>query len=677
MTATRASGGRGFWGKTLHVDLTCAEHWFEALEEPIYRKFVGGAGIGAKVLWDRMKPGADPLGPDNILGFTTGVLTDTGTLFTGRFTVVGKSPLSGGWGDSNCGGYFSPALKRCGIDAVFFHGASRHPVYAVITGDAVELRDASELWGLDAIAVEQRLKSICGRKAQAACIGPAGEKRCRFAGISTDGGRYAGRSGLGAVMGSKNLKAVVAAGSRRVGVVDPGRIKALTKAFRKRLEGGKSWHWLLGDRLLGFMGWVTRKGPVYSRQPADLFRQVLKKFGTGGLTALSAESGDSPIRNWGGVGYTDFPLARSQRIGAEALASYEVKKYGCFACPLRCGGTVRVSAGPYPVGETHRPEYETVCGFGGLVLNDDLFTIFKLNDLCNRGGVDSISCAAVAAFAVECFENGVLTVADTGGLNLSWGDGEALVQLVEMIIERRGIGDVLAEGVRRAAARIGRGAEAYAVHVGGVEPPMHDPKFDPGFAPVYTCDPSPGRHTTASYTYLDLMRLEKTFRQAKKIPALVTHKQRHTYEGTGASLAVNTRYKMLLDAAGACLFGASVGGALPLCEWLNAATGWNREPDDYLVAAERIHQLRHAFNVREGINALRDCRPHGRVLGEPPLSNGPSRNITIDIDTMAAEYYAAFGWDPRDGTPRPEHLKEIELVELIDEFAPRFPQHKD
>lgn len=677
MTETAPSGGTGFWGRILHVDLTQGTHTVERLEEPVFRKFIGGAGIGAKILWERLKPGADPLGPDNILGFTTGLLTDTGTLFTGRFTVVGKSPLSGGWGDSNCGGYFSPALKRCGVDAVFFHGASPRPVYAVLTADTVELREASELWGLDAVAAEQRLKSVCGRRAQAACIGPAGEKRCRFAGISTDGGRYAGRSGLGAVMGSKNLKAVVAAGNRRVGVVDPDGIKTLTKAFRKRLEGGKSLHWLLGDRLLGFLGWVTRKGPVTSRQPADLFRQVLKKYGTAGLTALSAESGDSPIKNWGGVGYADFPLSRSQKIGAEALAAYEVKKYGCFACPLRCGGIVQVNDGPYPISEMHRPEYETVCGFGGLVLNDDLFSIFKLNDLCNRGGVDSISCAAVAAFAVECFENGVLTVEDTGGLHLSWGDGDALVRLVEMIIERRGIGDVLAEGVQIAAARIGRGAEAYAVHVGGVEPPMHDPKFDPGFAPVYGCDPTPGRHTTASYTYLDLMLLEKKFRQAKKMPALVTHKQRHTYTGTGNALAVNARFKMLLDAAGACLFGASVGGAIPMCEWLNAATGWDREPDEYLTAAERIQQLRHAFNVREGINACRDCRPHGRVLGDPPLPSGPSRNITIDIDTMAAEYYAAFGWDPADGRPQPDHLMEIGMEELIDALTPHSKNESD
>jgi aldehyde:ferredoxin oxidoreductase len=670
MTETATSGGSGFWGRILHVDLTRETHTFETLEESTCRKFIGGAGIGAKVLWDRLKPGVDPLGPGNILGFTTGVLTDTGTLFTGRFTVVGKSPLSGGWGDSNCGGYFAPALKRCGIDAVFFHGASPRPVYVVLTAEAVEIRDASPLWGLDAVEAEKRLKSACGRRAQVACIGPAGEKRCRFAGISTDGGRYAGRSGLGAVMGSKNIKAVVAAGNRRVAVADPAAIKTLTKAFRERLEGGKGLQRLIGDRLFGFIGWVTRKGPVYSRQPAELFRQILRKYGTGGLTALSAESGDSPIKNWGGVGYADFPLVRSQKIGAEALAAYEVKKYGCFACPLRCGGIVQVTEGPWPVAEMHKPEYETVCGFGGLVLNDDLYSIFKLNDLCNRGGVDSISCAAVAAFAVECFENGVLTLDDTGGLRLAWGDGEALVRLVEMIIERRNIGDVLAEGVRLAAARIGRGAEAYAVHVGGVEPPMHDPKFDAGFAPVYGCDPSPGRHTTASYTYLDLMLLEKKFRGAKKIPALTTHRQRHTYSGTGEALAVNVRYKMLLDAAGACLFGASVGGAMPLCEWLNAATGWRLAPDEYLVAAERIQQLRNAFNVREGIDARRDCRPHGRVLGDPPLSNGPSRNVTIDIDTMAAEYYDAFGWDPENGRPRPAHLKTLGMEELIDAFAP-------
>jgi aldehyde:ferredoxin oxidoreductase len=663
--------GKGTWGRILHVNLTGGNHEYEELSEEVYRKYLGGLGIGAKVLWDRMKPGVDPLDPENILGFTTGVLTDTGTLFTGRFMVVGKSPLSGGWGDSNCGGYFAPFLKRCGIDALFLHGASERPVYVYLNDHAVEIREASDLWGLDVLESEKRLKTVHGKVAQVACIGPAGEKRCRFAGISHDGGRYAARSGLGAVMGAKKLKAVVVAGKSRIGVADPEEIKRLTRGFMKKMEGGRGMQRLLGDRLLGFVGWLTRKGPVYTRQPADLFRQILRKYGTGGLTAMSAESGDSPIKNWGGVGHVDFPLRLSRDIGAEALLKYEVRKYGCFSCPVRCGGIMKVPEGPYPIEQMHKPEYETVCGFGGLVLNHDMFLIYKLNDLCNRSGLDTISCAGVAAFAVECFEAGILSLEDTGGLELRWGEAKNLLRLVEMIVRREGIGNVLAEGVRIAAKKIGRGAEKFAVEVGGVEAPMHDPKFDPGFAPVYHCDPTPGRHTTAAYTYLDLQLLEKKFKRAAKIPAFATRKQRQTYSGAARGIAVNVMYKMVLDGAGACLFGACVGGPMPVCEWLNAATGRDLDPDEYLIMGERIQQLRNGFNIRQGLNAIRDCRPHGRLWGETPMANGPAKNITIDIHTMAREFYEAFGWNTADGRPSPERLLKLGMDDLIESFYPK------
>ena len=467
--------GQGFCGKILHVNLGQGSHEYETLDEAFYKKYLSGVGLGARVLWDRMKPGADPLGPDNVLGFTTGLLTDTGSLFTGRFMVVGKSPLSNGWGDSNCGGYFSPFLKRCGVDGVFFYGQADTPVYVYLEEDKVGILDATELWGLDAVETENKLKEIHGKRVQVTCIGPAGEKMVRFAGISNDGGRYAGRAGLGAVMGSKRLKAVVAAGRTRVGVKDKAKISELTKTFRNSLEKGKGMQRIIGDRLFSVVGWITRKGSVYTRQPGDLFRQILKKFGTAGLTAMSAETGDSPIKNWGGIGYTDFPLKRGHKIGAQALASYETKKYGCYSCPVRCGGIMKVGDGPYPIDEMHKPEYETMCAFGGLALNDNIHTIMKINDLCNRGGVDTISCGGVTAFAMECFENGLLTTKDTNGLELRWGDGEALVRLTEMIINREGIGDLLAEGVKRAAEKIGKGAEKFAVHAGGVELPMHDP----------------------------------------------------------------------------------------------------------------------------------------------------------------------------------------------------------
>ena len=251
--------GKGYCGRVLHVDLSTSAISTQELDEAFYQKYLGGLGLGAKILWDRIKPGVDPVGPDNVLGFTAGLLTDTGSLFTGRFNVVGKSPLTGGWGDANCGGYFSPALKRCGLDGLFFHGASSEPIYLYLDEQHAEIRNASAFWGGDAIETEKQLEARYGNRAHVACIGPAGEQLSFIAGVCNDGGRMAARSGLGGVMGSKKLKAVVATGTRRVGVADGKRIQTLSKAFRKRLEGRKGLKRFLGDRLFGFMGWATSR----------------------------------------------------------------------------------------------------------------------------------------------------------------------------------------------------------------------------------------------------------------------------------------------------------------------------------------------------------------------------------------------------------------------------------
>lgn len=668
MARTKNSAANGYWGKILHVDLTTGTIFPERLDDSFYRQYLGGIGIAAKVLWDRLKPGIDPLGPENILGFTTGLLTDTGSLFTGRFTVVGKSPASGGWGDANCGGYFSPALKRCGVDAVFFHGKSTKPVYLYLDHEKAELKDASDLRGLDTIRTEDLLRERHGKRAQVACIGPSGEKLSLLAGISTDRGRLAARGGLGAVMGSKNLKAVVADGKMRVSVQDKAAVKALSKGFRQRFEKVASFERFLGDRLFSMVGRITRPGLFYMRQPAFPWRKMLKKFGTPSLTALSAEDGDSPIKNWGGMGYLDFPLERSQKIGAETVISFQEKKYGCYSCPLRCGGIVSIKEGSFSIEEMHKPEYETLCAFGGLLLNDDLFSIFRINDLVNRAGMDSISCGATVAFAIECYESGILSKEETGGLDLRWGNSEAIIGLVEKIVRREGLGDILADGVKRAAERIGQGSEKFAVHCGGIEAPMHDPKFDPGFIVSYFCEPTPGRHTIASYQYLDLQKLHKQFSRARKTALFTTRRKRFDPIDKGQMLSVESFYKMLVDCAGACFFGTLVGAELPLCEWMNAATGWHLTPDEYLVAAERVHKLRHSFNVREGLNPIRDFRPHPRLYGDPPQQKGPARKVTIDIDTLAESYYKAMHWDRDTGKPERERLEELGLHDVSREF---------
>ena len=657
--------GRGFWGRILWVDLSRRKVAREEVPEEVYRRYISGIGLAAKILWDRLPLGIQALDPRNVLGLTTGLLTDTGALFAGRFTAVGLCPQTGGWGDANCGGYFAPALKRCGLDAVFITGAAERPVYLFIDQDQARLEDAAFLRGRDLIRTEEELRRIHGPKARAACIGPAGENLSLLAGIGTDRGRLAARSGLGAVMGSKNLKAVVAAGSRRVGTADRERLRSLSRSFKTRLKGGRTLGRLLGDGFIGLLGRISRRGGLQPRQPALLWRQVLAKYGTSGLTALSAEIGDSPVRNWTGVGYQEFPLSVSRKIGAEAVLSRQVKEYGCAACPLRCGGIVEMDNGRGERVEVHKPEYETLSAFGSLVLNHDLEAVIRLNDLVNRAGMDSIGCGATAAFAVECFEQGLITEKDTGGTPLAWGEPRGLIRLAEMIINREGIGDLLADGVERAARAIGPEAERLAVHCGGVEPPMHDPKFDPGYGLAYYCEPTPGRHTITAFQHLDVQHLEKQFSRAPKIPALMTHKKKYQPQGKAEGLAVTSFYKMLVDAAGVCLFGTQLGAEMPLGEWMNAASGWELSNDQYLIIGERIHQLRHAFNFRQGINPVRDFKPHPRLVGRPPLTKGPLKGVSLDLETMAAEYYRVMGWDLTDGRPSSGRLAELGLKEVL------------
>ncbi len=659
--------GKGFTGQILNVNLNDSTIQREALPEELYKKYLSGLGLGVKIIWDRLKPGTDPMGPDNILGFTTGLLTDTGSLFSGRFTVVGKSPLTGGWGEANCGGYFSPFLKRCGYDAVFFTGAADGPVYLYIDDKTAEIRHADDLWGTDAIDTETILRERYGKSAQVACIGPAGEKLSLIAGISNDGGRYAARSGLGAVMGSKNLKAIVAKGKAKVQVADKSKMKSLTKRFRKNLKAMEAGGALLGDNVGTVMGWMSGK-PFYTKQPALAWRLILKRYGTPGVTTMCSEMGDTPVKNWGGAVRPDFPRKKYLNLGARALMEYKTKSYGCYSCPARCGDEFKVEDGPYPIEKMHKPEYETITSFGHMLLNDDLHSVCKVNDLCNRGGIDTISCGGAVAFAIELYENGIIDKGDTDGLELTWGNSKAIVELTEKIINREGFGDVLADGVKKAAEKIGKGSEKYAVHCGGQEAPMHDPKLDPGYGMVYFCDAAPGRHTVTGGGFLELQSLDKKFSRAPSLPPVTTMKSRHKYEEQGEGVAVGLFYKMLVDSAGICIFGTQVGGDIPICEWMNGATGWTFTNDQYLETGERIAQLRHSFNTREGINPAKDFLLHPRLQGKPALEAGPLKKVSLDPKALAETFYKATKRDLDTGRVDKAHLMKLGLEDVVQEI---------
>ncbi len=637
--------GFGYMGKVLWVDLSTGKIWKEKVPDKTYRRYLSGTGLGAYFLYDRIPAGADPLGSGNILGFLSGILTGSGSLFTGRWMVVGKSPLTGTWGDANCGGDFSPAIKRCGYDGIFFRGISPRPVYLCIEKGKVELRDAREVWGQDAIETEKFLKKTAKCKnPRVACIGPAGEKLSLISGIVNDGGRIAARSGLGAVMGSKRLKALVLGGGARIPVHDPKKVRSLTLACN---EAAAFQPPFVSGEMTPHLGALMRVLPTQLSTDGMLYKIMLRKWGTVSMNQMAIEMGDAPIKNWKGSN-EDFDPEMSAAIGPDKLRDYTIVKYHCYSCPLGCGG-ICLKDGEK---EVHRPEYETVLALGGLVMNNDLDSIFTMNEMLNRAGMDTISAGGTLAFAMECWEKGLITAQDTGGIDLAWGQSAGLIALLEKIIQREGIGDLLADGASQAARRIGRGAMDYAIHAGGQEIPMHDGRFDPGFALHYSVEPTPGRHTIGSQLYYEMFQLWKRVKGLPDVNFLYFKDSKYDFDEEKArAAAACSCFMNVLNGAGGCLFGAFLGvHRLPVFEWLNAATGWSYTPEQYLETGKRIQTLRQAFNIKHGVDPSANVMSD-RALGRPPLKEGANAGRTIEIEKMIKGYWRQFGWDERTGRP--------------------------
>jgi aldehyde:ferredoxin oxidoreductase len=604
----------GYIGKILFVDLSEGELKDEVLEEKLCRDFIGGYGIGARILYSRQKAGVDPLGPENTLGFITGPLTGTPATTGTRYTAVAKSPLTGGWGDANSGGYFGPHLKFAGYDAVFFNGIADKPVYLLIDEGKAELRDASHLWGKDTYETEDVVKAELGEEAEIVCIGPSGEKLSLISCIITRRGAAAGRSGLGAVMGSKKLKAVVARGNRKVPIADSEAANRLRKEH------------------IALMRVAQQPG-----RPSFLER--FHKYGTSSGGWPSAHSGDTPVKNWGGVGIIDFP-DRSGLARDLAIANLE-RRAGCWRCPIACEGRLKEGTGEYkyPAG-TRRVEYETQGTFGTMCLNNNTESINMANHICNSYGLDTISAGTIIAFAIECYENGIITKADTGGIELTWGNHQAIVAMTEKMARREGFGDILADGVKIAAEKIGRRADEYAVHIGGEELGMHDPKLMPAYRPGqpaaarYQMDATPGRHT----------------------------------QGFGP-----TGFQgHLVNAAGLCMFGnMEVADASKyIAGFMSAVTGWDRSMDELLKAGERIANMRHVFNLREGINPLK-WKVHPRIVGKPPQKEGPLAGVTADIEAQVYWNLGALDWDRVTTKPSRKKLLELGLNDVAEELWPK------
>jgi aldehyde:ferredoxin oxidoreductase len=639
----------GYWGRIIWIDLSTGKIDAEEPPEEIYSRYLGGYGLGVYYLQQRMHPGTDPLGKDNILGFLPGLLTGSGAGFSGRFMVVARSPLTGAWGEANCGGDFGVALRGSGVDGIFIAGKSDRPVFIYISNANIEIRDASAIWGLDVHQSEEALLSLTSTDARTACIGPAGEKLSLLAGIVNHEGRLAARCGLGAVMGSKNLKAVVARGKSRPSVADPKLFNSFSAHYLSIFHRKPS---KISAGIPGLMSYLLpafrNLGARLSSGPVDMVVDSYRRYGTSAGTAVSIELGDSPVRNWTGIGYRDFPLKVSEGLSDTAVVQPLLRPYACQSCPVACGGLVKS-----PDGEIgHKPEYETLAAFGPMTMVSGLDTIMRCNNICNLAGLDTISTGSAVAFAIECSEKGWLPSNLREELPLSWGADVAVEELTRRIAHRMpGLGEWLADGVQRASKILTHEAHEAAVHAGGQELAMHRGLYEPGVAAGYALDPAPGRHTSTNSGNASVAAFAPYFEMLGLHPSA-----RYDYAGKGVTQAIAMSLYRAYDSLGLCHF-ALLMGKPPFLEWLNAATGWKIDKAGFFRIGREIQRVRHAFNAREGLPS-QFILP-ARERGDPPQTAGPTRNRTLDMEEMAKAYFDYLGIDSLTGYPIPDADKEF------------------
>ena len=618
----------GFFGKILWVDLSNGTYKEETLPEEIYRQYLGGYGLAAKLIYENMPAKADPLGSEAIIGIFPGLLTGTVAPFSGRYMLAGKSPLTGTWGDANSGGFFGPEIKKCGFDGILIKGSSPIPKYIAIIDDEIKISDASEIWGKDAIETEEILMEK-HNNAQVACIGQAGENLSLISGIVNDKGRIAARSGFGAVWGSKKLKAIVLKGNKKIPLADRDSLLSHSKEYNNKIAEAKG-------------GMAT----------------IFKNYGTTAGNVYSGSNGDTPVKNWGGNSRDDFPTDRLNKISAAELDKYKQKIFGCFSCPLRCGAIMKVPE--LNIEETHRPEYETCASFGALILNDDLMSIFTLNDLCNRACLDTISAGGTIAFAIECYENGLINNEDTDGLELNWGNSSAVIELIKKMITREGFGDILADGSKKASEKIGKGSEKYAITSLGQELGMHDSKFMSSLGMAFAFDPTPGKHTNSNIDMIAMGPIGRNqYVDGFTIPKISQELGDERYE---ALMLVNA-LAQFSNCLGLCMF-ANMFQNYPMRELIKSMTGWDITIEELINIGRRIQTIRQAFTIREGIILAENTLP-GRAYGDPPFESGPHKGKTIDYKGDYKGFCEKIRWDPKNGYPLKETLTELNLEFII------------
>jgi aldehyde:ferredoxin oxidoreductase len=616
----------GFNGTILGVDLGKQEINLEKLEEGFYRKYLGGRNFGLHYLMRETKPGVDPLSPGNVLVFATGVTT--GVPLTGfcRHSVVAKSPLTDGFGEAEAGGFWGAELKFAGFDAVVVRGRSPEPVYLWIHDGEAEIRDASHLWGQQTREAQRMIRDELGDKlVRVALIGPGGEGLVRYACILNELKYANGRSGLGAVMGSKNLKGIAVRGHGRMEFADPEKIREIGR-----------WH---------AENWQKHAGAL-----------ARHRLGTSDGLMATNKDGILPTRNFAKGSFEHAEDISGERMEDTILVDRE----GCYACSIRCKRVVRGKP-PYETDPLYGgPEYETLGSFGSLCEVSDLSAISYANQMCNAYGIDTISAGVAVAFAMECYERGILEKGQVGW-EARFGDAGAMVKLVEMICRREGFGDLLAEGVMRAAERIGRGSERYAMHVKGKELPMHEPRGKTGLALAYALSPSGADHMQAAHDPTFQTNVEKV-----KPLGIIDPVDRLSLGPEKVRLfRYNQLWWNLLDCLCVCKFviephGAGVFKVNHLVEVVNAVTGWNSSLLELMLASERSINLAREYNLREGLS-WKDDRIPGRFF--EPLENGPRSGAKIaeeDFERALKTYYGMMGWDGH-GRPKKEKLQDLNI----------------
>ncbi len=625
-------GAKGFVGRILHVDLTKAKFLIEEPSPSFYRTYMGGQGIALYHLLKNQKLNCDPLGPDNTLVFSAGLLAGTMSPCAPRYVVCAKSPLTGALGRSDSGGNWGPFLKRAGFDAIVVKGRAKRPVYLWIHEGEAELRSAESLWGKDTGDCQQRIQEELGRKNVSVLqIGPAGENLVRFAAICNNLAHYNGRSGLGAVMGSKNLKAIVVRGDEKVDVENPSRIAEI---FR----------------------WVSRN---WENHP---LAGPLGKRGTPATIGAFNSAGALPTRNW-----DESFFDRAASIGVDELEKELLQgRQGCFACPVRCKRVVACNTESLTIDPKYGgPEYETLASFGSNCGIDDIAVISKANELCNRFTIDTISAGMTISFAMKCFEEGIIGKDQTDGLELRFGNKEVLLPLLEKIARREGIGRTLADGSRAASQVFGQGSERFLLQVKGQELPMHDPRVKSGLGLQYTLSTNGPDHWFAQHD---------PFFAKENAPGLSSLAPLGLFEPIEATelgprkvrlIYYSSIFNSVLDLLGACNFGYVVRSIIPLAtmqELVSAATGWETSLWELMKAGERAIVMSRYFNAGEGFSRKDDVLPEKFFK---PIANGPLAGTgAMDknaFDRAVQIYYSMAGLDAESGKPNPGKLYELGL----------------